>query len=61
MHTRSEQFRANSAECRRLAEHAGELIKGLYEQVPWTPDVTWAVVCLIVGMVLILLWANVPA
>jgi hypothetical protein len=28
---------------------------------PWAPDITWAVVCLIVGILLILAWATVPA
>jgi hypothetical protein len=28
---------------------------------PWAADVTWAVVCLIVGILFVLAWANVPA
>jgi hypothetical protein len=28
---------------------------------PWAADVTWAVVCLMVGVLLVLAWANVPA
>ena len=28
---------------------------------PWASDVTWAMVCLIVGILLVLAWATVPA
>jgi hypothetical protein len=28
---------------------------------PWAADVTWAMVCLMVGIVLVLAWATVPA
>ena len=28
---------------------------------PWAPDVSWAVVCLMLAVLLALAWANVPA
>ena len=28
---------------------------------PWAPDVKWALLCLIVGLLLVLVSANVPA
>ena len=28
---------------------------------PWASDVTWAMVCLMVGILLVLAWATVPA